>query len=812
MVRFGFFSFDHPSGELRKNGRIVKLYPQAGQVLSLLLEHAGSVVSREQIRAALWNDETFVDYDLGINSCVRQVRAALDDDAEAPRYVQTIPRKGYRFIAPIETASPSPVPPRASRRYGMIAAGIVVGALSAIAFWGRRPSAPLTDSEADRRDAKPFVAVLPFDHLTGDSSLDWLRTGIPEMLVTDLSQSQDLNVLSTDRLVQILQDSGHAEDILTSEAAVREVTERAGSDTVILGSFLESDETLRIDARVQHATDGEILRTVRVEGRREASLFAMVDELTVKVRAGLSLPVLDATVHFPGPLSEYTTASVDAYRYFAEATMLLRRSKSREALALYEKAIEEDPSWAHATMMVSMMHNNLGHEREAQEYARRAVALAEGLDPRHRYDVEGWYYALREETYGDAIQSLEALIALNPTQTAFLHLVARRYFLLERVPEAIDRWERLRKQGALWMPLGQLASAYDELEQFDEAHQVIAEFLTRFPDRAEGIAGLGDHWVRRGRLDAALDAYDAADAVEPARHLTDLGRFRIAVLREQWNEAERALENLLTVRSGLAQLRALHGLAVLELYRGKSDRSLAVLERAIQRIEEPTSQRASLHIDIATVRLYRGEAPLALEAARLAQSEGQGDRPEWEGLFYEALAQAARKRSEDADRAAEKLRDRTQSIPSNKEARRYHHLVGELRLSSGDADIALDAFDQAQSMLLPRGFYFPMVAPPQHIPIWYGMARAHLAAGHLENAFEWFTRITESENERIDWPVLYVRSHFFLAQICESRGEVAASREHYRKFYAYWKDGDLDRDRVDSALAAISPEVDGAAR
>lgn len=101
-VRFEPFTLDRNHGELRKEGRPVKMHPQPAQLLVLLVRRAGEIVTREEIQKALWEDETFVDFDLGINSCIRQIRTALGDDAEKPRYLEKVPRKGYRFIAPLD--------------------------------------------------------------------------------------------------------------------------------------------------------------------------------------------------------------------------------------------------------------------------------------------------------------------------------------------------------------------------------------------------------------------------------------------------------------------------------------------------------------------------------------------------------------------------------------------------------------------------------------------------------------------------------------------------------------------------------------
>ncbi len=117
LLRFGAFELDLEGGELRKSGVLIHLPPQPLKVLALLARQAGQAITREEIRQQVWGDETFVDFEQGLNHCIKQIRTALGDDAEAPRYIQTLPRRGYRFLAPVEgAAAPAPSPAAGTRR------------------------------------------------------------------------------------------------------------------------------------------------------------------------------------------------------------------------------------------------------------------------------------------------------------------------------------------------------------------------------------------------------------------------------------------------------------------------------------------------------------------------------------------------------------------------------------------------------------------------------------------------------------------------------------------------------------------------
>ena len=195
--RFDRFTFDMETGELRKGDSPIKLHPQPAQLLQLLVSRAGEIVVREEIQKALWPDDTFVDYAASINSCIRQIRTALEDDAEKPRFIETIPKRGYRFIAPVEISNK---PPR-RKRWLLPAAAVIAIALAVWLLW------PSGGEDVPEETSKPSVAVLYFENASGDPELDWLRTGLTEMLVTDLSTIPHVDVVSTNRLFQILKST-----------------------------------------------------------------------------------------------------------------------------------------------------------------------------------------------------------------------------------------------------------------------------------------------------------------------------------------------------------------------------------------------------------------------------------------------------------------------------------------------------------------------------------------------------------------------------------------------------------------------------
>jgi len=227
------------------------------------------------------------------------------------------------------------------------ALGAAVLLIGIAAFVLTRQSSTTRQSHATG-SGKPSVAVLYFDNTTGTPELDWLRTGITEMVVTDLSQSQDLEVVATDRLYDVMAELKRSDDKVMSPDLIRAVAERTGVTNVVVGSYVKAGNAIRINVRLQEAQSGRIVTSERVEGPNEASLFAMVDDLSRRLltrlqslrgSAGaataklLTEPGGDALSGLDRGLGDVTTTSIEAYRYYAEGINLHERYRESEAAA-----------------------------------------------------------------------------------------------------------------------------------------------------------------------------------------------------------------------------------------------------------------------------------------------------------------------------------------------------------------------------------------------------------------------------------------------------------------------------------------------
>ncbi len=646
------------------------------------------------------------------------------------------------------------------------------------------------------------IAVLYFENLTGDPQLDWLRNGITTMLVTDLSHSPDLDILSTGRLYQILKDLDALDESILSSDLVRGLAERAAVETVVRGSYARAGEVLRIAFTIEDATSGEILKTHSVDERGDERLFAMVDELSAAIRNTFEVK---RPVESPATVQAATTTSLEAWRYYLEGIALYRQSKRPEAIALLEKAVELDPSFALALADLGRMHGNLAHAGQAHEYTQRAFKLADRLPLDHRYRVQATFYAARWETTDLAIEFFQEGLRLYPEEDDLRTTLARRYAFLERYEDAIEEFERLIAKGTTFTSTYfDTANAYAALGRFETGYRILSEFANRSPDSWYAQWCLGWHLTEGGKLEEAEGLFQRAAALRSAEPYLPYGRWRLQVLREDWGQADLEARKLAAFDDPFARWRGGVSLARNLLYQGRSEEALVWLEKAIGAYPKPNAFTALARCWKAELLLDRGEPARALEEARLAQEQGREDWPELKGLFLAALAQQDLDHPSAADAIAETLREKWQNHPNAVEERQLHHLDGLLALARGDAEAAVEALSRAAALLPAKGVEFSWHVYPDHVPIWSALGEAELEAGRDDDALHWFEQASASGSEHLEQPLPYVRSFYFLGHIQRRRGDADEARRSFERFLGYWGGGDLDRQRIERGLVPAS--------
>jgi serine/threonine-protein kinase len=681
--------------------------------------------------------------------------------------------------------------------------GLVCLAALLTATWPmvRTPRTPPPPSTAQPLSSTTPVAVLLFQNLTGDPTLEWLRTGLTELMIIDLSQSPQLSVPPTDQILQIVRDLDGLRQPLIPRQVVQRVGERFSSRYVVLGSFFKAGPTFRLTVQIQDSRSGQLVATETAEGQGEASLFFLVDQLSQRARAALRLAPEQQEL-LDRELTAVTTASPSAFRYYAEALALQYSGKIAECLPLYEKAVQVDPGFALALSKLSLLYAQLGRDREAGRLSARAASNLERLSARERYYVEGNHYSSRQSTYGRALEAYAHALSLYPDHWPARHNLAMLYIDLERYADAISALKVNRRERPDMLPAYRyLALCYAAMGDFQAGSQILQELQARQSQAA--LVELGNYLTLWGKAEEAMSAFEQVRTTPASSADVDDNLWATLLLREDWKSLDAWQSRVAAEKDPFKRARYALYRSAISLYRGHSQDAIRLLRDVAGRYPEPGRTTATMHAVVAHILLESGQPRLALDSAAAARRDGNQDLGESEGLYLSVLSLSKLGDRAGAQELYRLLERETAGIPTQKETRRQRHLSGALALDRDDGHSALVRLNEAESLLPRKGIYWRYDYVPQHVPIWYSLGTAHLKVGNLAEAQAYFSKIVESSSERLLWPIYYVRSWYFLATIHEARGEVGEARKAWTRFLDYWDGGDMDAELVSRSRERI---------
>ena len=374
ILRFDTFELDPAAGELRKRGERIKLSPQPFKVLELLVRRGGEVVTRSEIRDNIWRNDTFVDFEQSLNFCIRQIREAVNDTADTPRFIETLPRRGYRFLMPIEKPAPAPI-------------------------------------------RVPRLIVLPFRMLRPDPATDFLTFSLPDALTMALSGLKSLVVRST--LV--------ASRFADGQSDWKAIAAEADVDMIVTGTLLSAGDEIRLTAQLTEASSGTLLCSHSMQ-TSTGNVFRLQDELTECVVNTLELRL---TSREQSIMRRDVPASARAYEYFLRANQFSLDSKQWTAARdLYQRCVEEDPCYAPAWARLGRIHHVMSKylPSEGKEGLRKAeAAFRQALELNPELAIAHKSYAQLEADLGrasDAIVRLMPRVLVAPDPEVFAGLVS----------------------------------------------------------------------------------------------------------------------------------------------------------------------------------------------------------------------------------------------------------------------------------------------------------------------------------------------------------------------------------------------------
>jgi TolB-like protein/DNA-binding winged helix-turn-helix (wHTH) protein/Tfp pilus assembly protein PilF len=564
----------------------VKLQPQPFKVLALLVDRAGDLVQRDELKRALWGNETYVDFERGLNFCILQVRTALGDSPDNPKFIQTVPRRGYRFVAPVERVHTPADPDREGDAHGSsgadtnspsiprwrlfaVAAAAIVGLVAGATFVAQR-------AKPQPGAGRTMLAVLPFEDLTGDTPPAYFADGLTEEVITQLGR------VSPRRLGVIARTS--AMSYRGSTKSVAQIGRELGVSHVLEGSVRREGDHLRVSAQLVTVPDQAQVWSETYD-RTVHGALNLQSELAARVTRALAVELLPAPWAAPGWTATTNADARDAYlrgKYFANRGL---SGDIATALHHFERAAELDPKFAQAFAAQADAYHVMaisGQMLSTEAYGRAAVAAREAvrLDPN---SPDGHAALGLVQLWADwqplaAAQSFERALALNPSDATAHHDYAWALVALQRFDEAVTHITRARELD----PISGRASndagwLYLQIRQPSEAVRACRQTLTIDPDSLEAQQCLERAYLQRGEYGEALAA---------ARTALERGRGPVPTVFEQNGPPQERLQSLWRWRLDRLQEAASrryvnpYTMAMHQIMLGDREQALQSLEQA----------------------------------------------------------------------------------------------------------------------------------------------------------------------------------------------------------------------------------------
>jgi DNA-binding winged helix-turn-helix (wHTH) protein len=746
-IRFGVYELDVQSGELRKGRARIRLQDQPLRVLIALLNNPGELVTREQLRQELWPSDTFVDFEHGLRAAVNKLRQALNDDPDKPRYVETLPKRGYRFIFPI-TSVQLPVTGEkgdSSRTEGLAkarhvpwraASGVALAcvAMAISVSWSFSERAhPLTERDT--------IVLADFANDTGDPVFDGtLRQG----LSVQLAQSPFLSVLPDKQIRQTLLMMKQPVDAkLTSDAAT-EVCRRNSSTALVNGSIAQIGTQYSLILKAEDCSNGQVIASTEARATDKSHVIDALGKASASLRErlGESLVMVEK---FNTPLEQATTSSLPALQAYDTGYKLADRGDYDAALPFFQQARNLDPNFVMASLLLGMMQWNIVHEKDAITNLQRAFDQRSTVSERERLFIEVEYYQTKEnQDAQDALNVAAALWAKTYPRDCVAH--------------------------------GELGALLSGKEQFDKALLEIKEAHRLCPGDGLTSAGLINAYT-------SLNLFPEARAVSEEPLVKDLDSFEVhsALYRLAFLQNDTAaMEREVTLAAGKPGLedRMWYSQANTAAYHGRMKDSREFSSKAVSSaFAAGENERAVLDAEVAALNeAYVGnmtEARRQLSTAlRIPNAASAGS---WVVLELLALlGEEGRFRP-----LAEKYARENPSEP----------YAQNIQLPAWTALLALARHNApaAVEILRPRPYELRFHCPDDT----YVRGLAYLANRQGKEAAAEFQKM-------IDYRVLLDNAphgslaHLQLGRAFALQGDTARARAAYQDFLTLWKDADPD--------------------
>jgi len=699
--------------------------------------------------------------------------------------------KRLRRDSDTSMVSQAPTAPRGRTARYLIPALIVVVAVAALVF---KPWQLEVRSTHEALANGNRLAIMYFNNMADPADSQRLGEIATNLLITDLSESRYVQVVSSQRLYDILKNMGREGEKRIDPGVASQIAEKAKAKWMLQGNILQTEPEMVLTAHLIEVSSGNTVASQRITGSPDESIFALVDKLTVEIKKDLSLP--EAALNEPDrPVATVTTRSPEAYRLYLEGVELGFQRYEADAERALKKAVEIDSTFAMAYYRLG----GLTSGAERRRMAAKALEFAGNASHYERLLIE----AFNAYVNGDARAAIakgREVLSRYPADKEMYYVMGHLYrFGLRQVDSATYYFTKAVELDSLYEAVyNSLAYCYNDLGDFERSIWAINKYIELAPDLANPYDTRGELYAAHGKLDEAIASFEKAIEIKPDFYGSWENLGFMHTFRRNYAEARRCFEKLLGSSRPSTRSEARQLLAVLLVHAGRLREALTLIDQGIatDRMEKVETwskqfQAARIHAEIGSV----DEALAVMEEAMANYAENRGAFVPMRSYYIQILADNGR-----LARVEKELSEWRKLIaPDDSGSLAFWWLgAGCLERAKGNHGAAIEHFTTAA-----HWFVNPVYVYGFHTHVM--LARTLQEAGQLGDAVDIYERLLSIYGQaRIKSTLLGVKLHYFLGTAYEESGWNDKAIEQYETFLDIWKDADPGLAAVEDARQRLA--------
>jgi serine/threonine protein kinase/tetratricopeptide (TPR) repeat protein len=649
--------------------------------------------------------------------------------------------------------------------------------------------------------AEDRLAVMYFDNLTDPNDEQRQGEVVSSLLISDLSESQYMQVVSSQRLYDILKNMGKEGSRRITPDVATEVAEKANARWMLTGKILSSEPTWVVQAELSDVATGDLISSPSISGQPGERIFEVIDRLTREIKANLALPA-EALAELDKPVIELTTESSDAYRLYLEGEELKYRFRMAEAEEKYREALQYDSTFAMAYIGIQLCRvaywgDFLGG-RQAARKAYEFIDNTTGRDSLFISSVNSFYAGQTEP----GLRSINALIEKYPEDKEALEFLGNVYQHNDRIQDlskAVKMHRRILDMDPLWTSsYNALAYAYEEMGDLEQSLWAINKYVELQPDEPNPYDSRGEIQAQNGQFEEALASYLKALDVKPDFLPSMMGAFGLSMHLGHWDTAKRLVAEMQGHENPAIRSRGMSLEASTALHQGRIQDGLKIYAdraRFDAKQSETRPRLAGAHFNRAYLLSFLGETDKALDeldAALRVREETLSPEEARESIWDDRINILARGgRLSEADSILQLLAG-TIGQPNGADSGLYWRLKHNILFEAEEYDSAIVYFEKGAGSR--SSFY-------EHVRLgrcYAGARKLRDAQSHFEQAEGIY------DGSRRNNAVSSVLYYYWRAQVYEKSGKTQQALADYQKFLEIWKNSDQGLKEVDDAKRRLA--------